>query len=155
MLDINEKLNQFLSTNDENEILEYKEAKNQFDFDKLGKYFSALSNEANLLGKNEAWLIFGIKDNKSVVGTNFKNDIKSLQNLKADIANHITNRITFKEIYETFLDGLRVILFQIPVAPPGVPIAWKGHYYGRDASELQPLNIEEFERIRSQNKSFD
>ena len=56
---------------------------------------------------------------------------------------------------ETFLDGLRVILFQIPVAPPGVPIAWKGHYYGRDASELQALNIEEFERIRSQNKSFD
>ena len=96
-----------------------------------------------------------VKDNKSVVGTNFKNDIKSLQNLKADIANHTTNRITFKEIYETFLDGLRVILFQIPVAPPGVPIAWKGHYYGRDASELQPLNIEEFERIRSQNKSFD
>ena len=55
MLDINEKLNQFLSTNDENEILEYKEAKNQFDFDKLGKYFSALSNEANLLGKNDIW----------------------------------------------------------------------------------------------------
>ena len=155
MLDINEKLNQFLLTNDENEILEYKEAKNQFDFDKLGRYFSALSNEANLLGKNEAWLIFGIKDNKSVVGTNFKNDIKSLQNLKADIANHTTNRITFKEIYETFLDGLRVILFQIPAAPQGVPIAWQGHYYGRDASELQALNIEEFERIRSQNKSFD
>ena len=101
MIDIRDKLNHFLTTGNENEILEYKEAKNQFDFDKLGKYFSALSNEANLLGKNEAWLIFGIKDNKSVVGTNFKNDIKSLQNLKADIANHTTNRITFKEIYET------------------------------------------------------
>jgi ATP-dependent DNA helicase RecG len=155
MININQKLNQFLETNDENEILEYKEAKSQFDFEKLGKYFSALSNEANLLCKSEAWLILGIKDNKSVVGTNFKNDVKSLQNLKADIANHTTNRITFKEIYETFLDGLRVILFQIPAAPQGVPIAWKGHYYGRDASELQALNIEEFERIRSQNTSFD
>lgn len=29
MIDINKKLQQFLSTNDENEILEYKEAKNR------------------------------------------------------------------------------------------------------------------------------
>ena len=155
MIDINKKLQQFLSTNDENEILEYKEAKNQYDFDKIGKYFSALSNEANLIGKSEAWLIFGIKDDKSVVGTNFRTDTKSLHNLKAEVANHTTNRITFKEIYETELDGKRVVLFQIPSAPLGIPIAWKGHYYGRDSSELQPLNLEELERIRSQNSDFD
>lgn len=35
----------------ENEIVEFKEAKNTYDFNKLGKYFSALSNEANLKGK--------------------------------------------------------------------------------------------------------
>ena len=62
MIDIHKKLQQFLSTDDESEILEYKEAKNQYDLNKLGKYFSALSNEANLIGKNEAWLIFGRKD---------------------------------------------------------------------------------------------
>lgn len=155
MIDINKKLQQFLSTNDENEILEYKEAKNQYDFDKIGKYFSALSNEANLIGKSEAWLMFGIKDDKSVVGTNFRADTKSLHNLKAEVANHTTNRITFKEIYETELDGKRVVLFKIPSAPLGLPIAWKGHYYGRDSSELQPLNLEELERIRSQNNDFD
>ena len=155
MLDINKKLQQLLSINDENEILEYKEAKKQYDFDKIGKYFSALSNEANLIGKSEAWLVFGIKDDKSVVGTNFRVDTKSLHNLKAEVANHTTNRITFKEIYETELDGKRVVLFQIPSAPIGLPIAWKGHYYGRDSSELQPLNLEELERIRSQNNDFD
>ncbi|MEN5386466.1 RNA-binding domain-containing protein [Aliarcobacter skirrowii] len=155
MLDIDKKLQQFLSTNDENEILEYKEAKNQYDFDKIGKYFSALSNEANLIGKSEAWLMFGIKDDKSVVGTNFRADTKALHNLKAEVANHTTNRITFKEIYESELDGKRVVLFQIPSAPLGLPIAWKGHYYGRDSSELQPLNLEELERIRSQNSDFD
>ena len=155
MIDIDKKLEQFLSTNDENEILEYKEAKNQYDFDKIGKYFSSLSNEANLIGKSEAWLMFGIKDDKSVVGTNFRADTKSLHNLKAEVANHTTNRITFKEIYETELDGKRVVLFQIPSAPLGLPIAWKGHYYGRDSSELQPLNLEELERIRSQNNDFD
>lgn len=35
----------------ENEIVEFKEAKTGYDFTKLGKYFSALSNEANLKGK--------------------------------------------------------------------------------------------------------
>lgn len=154
-MNLNKKLQQFLATNDENEVLEYKEAKKQFDFEKLGKYFSALSNEANLTGKNVAWLIFGIKDDKSVVGTSFRNDTKSLHNLKAEIANHTTNRITFQEIYETELDGKRVVVFQIPAAPLGLPIAWKGHYFGRDSSELQPLNLEEIERIRSQNTNFD
>ncbi|MFA7084960.1 MAG: ATP-binding protein, partial [Arcobacteraceae bacterium] len=152
---IDQTLQQFLEINNESEILEYKEAKNQFDFEKLGKYFSALSNEANLLNKRDAWLIFGIKDDKSVMGTNFRVDKKALHNLKAEVANHTTNRITFKEIYETELEGKRVVLFQIPSAPLGLPIAWKGHYHGRDGSELQPLNLEELERIRSQNSDFD
>ena len=155
MMYIAKKLQQFLSANDENEILEYKEAKEQFDLNKLGKYFSALSNEVNLIGKREAWLVFGVKDDKSIVGTNFRRDTKSLNNLKAEVANHTTNRITFKEIYETELDGKRVVLFQIPSAPLGIPIAWKGHYYGRDSSELHPLNLEEIERIRNQNNDLD
>ncbi|PLX20797.1 transcriptional regulator [Candidatus Parcubacteria bacterium] len=154
-MDINKKLQQFLVANNESEILEYKEAKEQFDSNKLGKYFSALSNEANLMGKSDAWLILGVKDDKSVVGTNFRTDAKHLHNLKAEIANHTTNRITFKEIYETEYEGRRVVLFQIPSAPLGLPIAWKGHYYGRDSSELQPLNLEELERIRTQNTNFD
>ncbi len=43
----------------ENEVVEFKKAENNFDFDDLGKYFSALSNEANLRGLDFAWLIFG------------------------------------------------------------------------------------------------
>ena len=46
----------------ENEVVEFKEAKSGYDFHKLGKYFSALSNEANLQNKDRAWLIFGVKD---------------------------------------------------------------------------------------------
>lgn len=34
----------------ESEVVEFKEAKNAFDFSTLGEYFSALSNEANLKG---------------------------------------------------------------------------------------------------------
>lgn len=32
----------------EDEVVEFKKAENSFSFDDLGKYFSALSNEANL-----------------------------------------------------------------------------------------------------------
>ena len=32
----------------ETEYIEFKEAKDDFEFEKLGKYFSAISNEANL-----------------------------------------------------------------------------------------------------------
>ena len=46
----------------ENECVEFKEAKNDFDSKKLGQYFSAISNEANLRGKEEGWLIFGVDD---------------------------------------------------------------------------------------------
>lgn len=34
----------------ENEVVEFKKAKRNFDTDDLGKYFSVLSNEANLRG---------------------------------------------------------------------------------------------------------
>ena len=37
-------LNTLLSLSSENEVAEFKEAKNTYDFTKLGKYFSALSN---------------------------------------------------------------------------------------------------------------
>jgi ATP-dependent DNA helicase RecG len=46
-------------------------------------------------------------------------------------------------------------MFQIPAAPRGLPIAFEGHYYGRDNEELGPLNLEEIERIRSQAFSED
>jgi hypothetical protein len=45
----------------EMEIIEFKEAKEGYDFEKIGKYFSALSNEANLKGKPFAWMFFGVE----------------------------------------------------------------------------------------------
>ena len=39
----------------ESEVVEFKKAETNFDIDELGKYFSALSNEANLRGYEFAW----------------------------------------------------------------------------------------------------
>ena len=46
----------------ESEWIEFKEARTSFHFDKLGRYFSALANEANLKAKDFGWLIFGVRD---------------------------------------------------------------------------------------------
>ena len=48
MKEIEKTLLQLIKVGYETEVVEFKEAKNQYDFNKLGKYFSALSNEANL-----------------------------------------------------------------------------------------------------------
>lgn len=67
--------------------MEFKEAKNDFDSKKLGKYFSAISNEANLRGKEEGWLIFGVDDKThSIIGTQYRNSPKSLNSVKGEIA---------------------------------------------------------------------
>ena len=153
---ISKILSNLLDKGFETEVTEFKEAKRQYDFNKLGKYFSALSNEANLQGKEHAWLVFGVRNrDKTLVNTHFRTNPRDLQSLKSEIANHTTNRITFVEIHELNEQGRRVLMFQIPAAPQGIPIAWKGHYYGRDGEELQPLNLEEIERIRSQANQTD
>lgn len=146
-----QKLNELRKLSAETEVFEFKEAKNTYDFTKLGKYFSALSNEANLKGTPHAWLIFGVKDRgRSIVGSQFRPLRKDLDSLKGEIAGKTTNRVTFIEIYELHLPEGRVVMLQIPAAPKGIPIAFEGHYYGRDGEELSPLNLEEIERIRAQ-----
>lgn len=155
-MDIKAKLAYLRSKGFETEVLEFKEAKKQYDFKKLGTYFSALSNEANLKEKPDAWLVFGIRDkDKSIVGTEFRKDQAWLHSLKGEIAKKTTHRLTFKEIYELDTPDGRVVLFQIPPAPQGIPIGWEGHYYGRDGEELSPLNMDEIERIRRQGLDND
>ena len=72
----------------------------------MGKYFSALSNEANLRGLEFAWLIFGYDEKKhEIVGTSYKNGESALNNLKHDFAQHTTDGQTFREIVPIEVDG--------------------------------------------------
>ena len=153
---LQETLDNLRNLTAENEIVEFKEAKNNYDFSKLGKYFSALSNEANLCGKPYGWLVFGVEDKKhSIVGTTYRSNRSDLDKLKGEIANKTTNRISFIDIHEVDTSNGRVIMFQIPAAPKGIPVAFDGHYYARDGEELAPLNIEKIERIRVQATKVD
>ena len=48
--EVSEVLDTLLGLPCENEVVEFKTADTTFHFEKIGKYFSALSNEANLKG---------------------------------------------------------------------------------------------------------
>lgn len=135
----------------EDEVIEFKKAENNFDFDDLGKYFSALSNEANLRNQEFAWLVFGVHDKtREVVGTSYKNSSVCLQRLKQDLAQHTIGNNTFREIFDLQIEGKRILLFQIPAAPNGIPIAWKGHFYGRHGESLVALDMNKYDEIRRQ-----
>ena len=140
----------------EDEVVEFKKAENNFDFDDLGKYFSALSNEANLRDKGFAWLVFGVHDKtREILGTSYKNSMKSLQKLKQDLSQHTTDNNTFRDIYELVVEGKRVLMFQIPAAPRGIPMAWQGHFYARRGESLAALDMNKYEEIRRQTVNED
>jgi ATP-dependent DNA helicase RecG len=95
------KLDELLGLPAESEWVEFKKAESSFHFDDIGKYFSALSNEANLKNQPWAWLVFGIQDKpRQVVGSHYRTHRAALDNLKEEVANQISNRLTFEEIYE-------------------------------------------------------
>lgn len=134
--------------NAENECVEFKSAKNNFDIDKLGKYFSALSNEATLRNKQYSWMVFGI-DDKTHAYTNTKfcfND--NFNGIKKQISDNTTDNITFIEIYSFVIENNRIIMFQIPAAS-GTPVNWKGYPYGRTGESLMPLSLNKIEQIKA------
>ena len=65
----------------ESEVVEFKEANSAYSFKDIGKYFSALGNEANIRGKTEGWLIFGITNKGEFKGTDYRKN-GNLQSFK-------------------------------------------------------------------------
>lgn len=140
----------------ENEVVEFKQAGDGFSTDEIGKYFSALANEANLRGGERAWLVFGVHNaSRAVVGTDYRREPARLQSLKQQIAENTTPRITLRDIHILAHPGGRVLLFEVPAAPRGMPIAWKGHYHARAHESLAPLGLDKLDEIRDQTLAQD
>ena len=135
----------------ESEVVEFKQAGDDYDSDKIGRYFSAMANEANLRGLDRAWLIFGVNNKtRNVVGSNYREAPERLQSTKQQIAASTEPSITFRNIHTLNHSQGRVVLFEIPVAPRGMPIAWKGHYYARAGESLSSLGLDKQDEIRQQ-----
>lgn len=140
----------------ENEVVEFKKAETNFDVDDLGKYFSALSNEANLREREFGWIVFGVWDKKhEIVGTSFKDGEVALNKLKQDMSQHTTDGLIFREIIPLEVEGKRVLLFKVPATPRNIVMKWKGIAYGRDGESLKPLNQAKQDEIRQQPPNPD
>ena len=151
--DMNEEMLQILQGligNWEHEVIEFKEASNNYKQHEIGKYFSAISNEANLKSLQHGWLVFGINNQtRLIVGSDYRNT-QGLEKLKHEIAQNATDGITFIDIFEVYDGNNRVVMFKIPAAVTGIPTAWKGHWYGRDGESFSALSTEELDRLRGQ-----
>lgn len=154
MENYNDILNHLL-TQTENEVVEFKTAENQFDRDKLGRYFSALSNEANLRDKDYAWMVLGVSNDKRLIGTSFLSSEVAIQGLKHEIANNATGNLTYREIVPVMMEGKRILLFKIPASPHNIVTYWKRIAYGRDGESLVPLSQDKIDDIRYQNPVSD
>jgi ATP-dependent DNA helicase RecG len=145
-------LHTLLSSATETEVLEFKEAKQSYSKDKLGAYFSALGNEANLKRKACAYILFGVNNNREIVGTTITD--ATLNEYKKYIADHTSPSLTFMDVQRFNTPNGAVVILHIPPAPQGIPISWKGHRYGRDGESLGGLNDYELEKILNQNKDW-
>lgn len=126
----------------ENEHVEFKEAKNHFDYEKLLEYCVALANERG--GR----LVFGVTNRlpRKVVGsTAFKNP----QNVKTDIYVALKIRV---EIEELSYEGKKVVIFAIPSRPIGRPLHRKGKYMMRVGERLEPMTPEQLETIFAESQ---
>lgn len=142
----------------EYEIVEFKEAKGGYDTDKIGRYFSAISNEANLRQQQYGWLIFGVGEEretkiKKIVGTAYKKgDNSLLERFKYEISRDTANGMTFYDIIEIFPivndKEYRVLMFKITAAATGIPTDWKTNYYERAGESLLPLKQYKIDTIR-------
>ena len=145
------KLKELMGLPAETEWVEFKAARGEFDFDQLGRYFSALSNEASLQAQPFGWFILGVTNEhpRQICGTRYKESQDALNKLKHEIAQGTNHQLTFHAIHELRVEERRVLLFQVPTAINGVPTEWRGRVYGRHGESVSPLSLSEIDRIRA------
>lgn len=121
----------------EDQRLEFKEAKAQFDNRKLYKYCVALANEGG------GHMILGIEDAppRKVVGTAaFDHPVE----MAAKLFQTLGFRVDIEEIQHP--DG-RVLVFQIPSRPMGTVYNFEGAYLMRAGEELVPMSEDRLRAI--------
>jgi ATP-dependent DNA helicase RecG len=121
----------------EDEHLEFKEAKNRYDFEELVDYCVALANERG--GK----MILGVTNKKprKVVGTKAFSTLEKTKN-------GLYERLHFRvEIHELNHPDGRVLVFDVPSRPIGHAIEYKGAYWMRAGESLVPMSPDRIKKI--------
>lgn len=121
----------------EDEHLEFKEAKDRYDFEELVRYCCALANERG--GR----VILGVTDKRPrrVVGTNA---FQAIERTAAGLVERLHLRVEVEEFPHP--DG-RMVIFHVPSRPVGMPIQYKGAYWMRGGDGLVPMTPDMLQRI--------
>jgi ATP-dependent DNA helicase RecG len=117
--------------------LEFKEARNAFEFDNLVKYCAALANEGG--GR----MILGVTDRRPrrVVGSQA---FREPERTVAGLVQRLHIRVDADVVAHA--DG-RVLVFTVPGRPIGMPIQYEGRYWMRSGEELAPMTPDMLKRI--------
>ena len=121
----------------EDEHLECKEAKSGFNLGKLLRYCAALANERG--GR----LVLGVTDRRPrhVVGSEAFRD---LERVKLRLVEKLHLRIDVQEVAHP---GGRVLVFDVPSRPIGMPVPVDGAYWMRSGGSLVPMTPDMLRRI--------
>ena len=113
----------------EGENLEFKEARQSYQFDKLLKYCAALANEGG--GK----LILGVSDQRPrrIIGTRA---FTQPERTRAGLIEKLRLRVDVDVLRPS---EERVLVFTVPPRPVGVPIQADGIYWIRRGDSLVPM----------------
>jgi ATP-dependent DNA helicase RecG len=120
--------------------LEFKEAKNAYEFDKLAQYVVALANEGG--GK----IILGVTDSRprQVVGTRaFGEPGRTEAGLFARLHCHVP-------VEEYFHNGTRVLIVHAPSRRDGHAVSDDGQYWMRAGDALVPMSEERLQEIHAE-----
>ena len=136
------ELNSLLDVRSENEHVEFKEAKNNFHFEKLVHYCVALANEGG------GHIVLGVTDQppRRVVGT-------AAFDMPEKTVGGIYERIHLKVLWHEYQHtGGRVLVFEVPSRPDGHPLHYEGRYWMRAGEELVPMTPDQLKRIIYEGK---
>jgi len=120
---------------------EWVEFKHNADEVKIGEYISALANSAALLGKQSAYLVYGVDDKThQVIGTNFKPSTEKYKNqeLESWLLQKITPKIHFRFYEFTDENDLAVVILEVQTASH-TPVQFDGVEYIRVGSYKKKL----------------
>lgn len=137
---------------------EWVEFKCNADVEKIGEYISALSNSAALIGKQSAYMVFGVdNDSHQVVGTTFKPSQQ--KHKQQEIENWLLQKLQpkihfrFYEFLAGELEELAVVILEIQPATHN-PVQFDGIEFIRSGSYKKKLK--EFpEKERALWRAFD
>lgn len=121
----------------EGERLEFKSARNRYDFDKLTNYCVALANEGG------GQILLGATDERPrrVVGTNAFSEPGRAE---AGLYQRLHHRIP---IEETTYEGKRLLIVQVPARLPGTAWEYNGRYLRRAGDDLVSIPANELQAM--------